>query len=139
MTPRRVVLPSAVRDTILAHAREQPGQECCGLLVGRGDDVVEIAQAHKTPNIAPDAARRFDIDPQHQFDLLRGLRGTPQRIVGHYHSHPEGPAAPSGYDLSMAFDPEAVWLIVALPDTIAAFVCADQGQGFMAIAVDPQL
>jgi proteasome lid subunit RPN8/RPN11 len=44
-----------------------------------------------------------------------------QRIIGHYHSHPDGQAAPSVHDLAMAHDPEAIWVVVAAsPDNISA-------------------
>ena len=45
---------------------------------------------------------------------MRDLEGTPERMVGHYHSHPDHPAKPSDTDIGMAFEPELVWLITAV-------------------------
>jgi len=134
--PLRVILPDEVRLRILAHARQNPAAECCGLLIGTGEEAVHIASAEAAENVAADPAARFEINPQRQFDVLRRLRGTAQRIIGHYHSHPGGPAAPSAHDRAMAHDPEAVWLIVA-PETadVAAFICTDQTQGFRPLLI----
>lgn len=87
--------------------------ECCGLLVGEGEDVVTVTDVVPTANTADDPRRAFAIDPQDQFNLLRATRGTPRRVVGHYHSHPDGSPSPSRHDLAMAYDPAALWVVVA--------------------------
>ena len=46
--------------------------------------------------------------------LQRGLRGSGQAVVGLYHSHPDGAAQPSASDLAEAWEPELVWIIVAV-------------------------
>src|SRR5262245_48041737 len=73
--------------------------ECCGLLLGEGEGDVTVTKVIPVPNVAEDPRRAFAIDPQMQFDLLRATRGQTQRIIGHYHSHPDGQAAPSVHDL----------------------------------------
>jgi proteasome lid subunit RPN8/RPN11 len=40
-----VTIARAAIDGIVAHARETSPAECCGLLLGRGDDVTEAARA----------------------------------------------------------------------------------------------
>ena len=45
---------------------------------------------------------------------MREIEGTDLAIVGHYHSHPDHPPGPSAHDLASAFEPELVWLIVAV-------------------------
>ena len=87
--------------------------ECCGLLVGEGDATVTVTGVVPAANIADDPRRAFAIDPQAQFDLLRATRDQTRRVIGHYHSHPDGEAAPSAHDLAMAHDPSALWLVVA--------------------------
>ena len=59
--------------------------------------------------------------------------GPKQRIVGHYHSHPNNPAQPSTTDLEMAYEPDLVWLITSVVDgqatlTTAHCVDADSSQ-----------
>jgi len=113
--------------------------ECCGLLIGTGDADIVVTGVVPTANTAEDPVRGFAIDPQAQFDLLRAMRGTQQRVVGHYHSHPDGPAAPSQRDRAMAHDPEAVWIVVAAGGSgagvLAAFVHPPDAAGFRQIAV----
>ena len=87
--------------------------ECCGLLVGEGESAIVITEIVPTPNTADDPRRAFSIDPQAQFDLLRRVRDGKGRVVGHYHSHPDGGAIPSSHDLAMAYDPETIWVVMA--------------------------
>src|SRR5690606_28387897 len=91
-----------------------PG-ECCGLLVGiqhRNGDI-EVKRAVPSRNLGK-ARDRFEIDPQLWVDLTRAHRGGPMRVVGLYHSHPDGPAQPSAIDLEAAWGEELAWLIVAV-------------------------
>ncbi len=111
--PQHVTLSASQADALRAAARAAYPHECCGLLVGEGETAVSVTGIVHTTNIADDPARAFAVDPQAQFDLLRSLRGSPRRVVGHYHSHPQGPAQPSPRDLAMAFDPEALWLLIS--------------------------
>lgn len=102
---------------IQAEAEKAYPAECCGLLVGRDDGaaIVDVTEVVPTENHADDP-HRFLIDPQVQFDWMRTLRGTDRRIVGHYHSHPNGQPQPSEYDGEMAHEVGQVWLIVAVED-----------------------
>jgi proteasome lid subunit RPN8/RPN11 len=87
--------------------------ECCGALVGRVSEsgtkeVVRLAPAvnRRTDDphrylIAPDDLRRLEVELR-----LEGLE-----IVGYYHSHPDHPAVPSGYDTEHAW-PWYSYLIV---------------------------
>jgi len=93
-----------------------PG-ECCGLLVGRVETNGSITVTRIVPsaNVAdPPGNDRFEVSPKVRFDLMRELSGTPQTIIGHYHSHPDQAAEPSATDLSMAFEPDLIWLITAV-------------------------
>ena len=57
---------------------------------------------------------RFELDPRARFAAERAVRGTGDRVVGHWHSHPNGSARPSATDLAQAWEPDLVWLIVAV-------------------------
>ncbi len=88
-------------------------EECCGFLVGEGDRLITVTAVVPAVNTAGDPRRAFAIDPQAHFDLLRRARECGRRVVGHYHSHPECAARPSSHDLAMAYDPDAVWVVMA--------------------------
>src|SRR5256885_11334251 len=78
--------------------------ECCGLLVGTRtpNGVVEVTRVHASPNLGRQRDR-FEIDPRLWVDLSRALGKGPHRVVGLYHSHPDGPAQPSAADLESAW------------------------------------
>ncbi len=89
------------------------------MLVGKDapDSGLLVTRIVASPNIFADGANdRFQVDPQIQIDLFRELRDTDQRIIGHYHSHPDHPAEPSETDLEKAWEPELVWVIIAVED-----------------------
>ena len=101
----------AVIEDIVAHARGSVPAECCGLLLGHGEVIVESVRA---ANIAADPTRRFEIDPQHHVNARRDARGRGLAVLGFYHSHPRSPAAPSPTDLAEASYTDYLYLIVGL-------------------------
>jgi proteasome lid subunit RPN8/RPN11 len=112
-----IVLPASLLRRIATSAQEAYPEECCGLLIGfrHADGDVCVTEVAEAANVAPPPRRdRFEVDPAVRFAMMRRLRGTRQDIVGHYHSHPDGPARPSAHDAASAYEPELVWLIVAV-------------------------
>ncbi len=103
-------LTSQVVDAVVAHARDAAPAECCGVLLGRGDAVVE---AVRTRNVA-DRPTRFLIDPRDHFAAIRSARARDLDVVGYYHSHPHSPAEPSDTDVAEANYPDHLSLIVGL-------------------------
>jgi len=91
-------------------------EEACGLLAGidRGADGILVTAVHASANVAAEPRRRFEIDPRLRLDLQRALRETGERIVGHYHSHPDHSAQPSATDLEGAWEPGLAWLVIAV-------------------------
>src|SRR5262245_41454334 len=95
-------VPKRVIDAVVAHAREAAPTECCGLLVGRG---TEILSARPARNIAVQPTR-FLIDPKDHIDGRREARGQGLDVVGFYHSHPHSPPDPSATDRAEADYPD---------------------------------
>ena len=86
--------------------------ECCGLIEGiRVDGGWRAAALHEAANLADEPSRRFLIDPQMQFDLMRRLRKSENCIIGCFHSHPGGPPEPSATDRAGAYEDDFLWLI----------------------------
>ncbi len=98
-------------------------RECCGLLAGTKtlEGAVTVTRVVATKNVHPSGGNdRFEVDPQARFNLMRELGEIgkkPQgleRVVGHYHSHPDHPAEPSAHDLACAFELALIWVIISL-------------------------
>ncbi len=117
---------------IEAAAEKAYPNESCGLLVGEGDAHLRVTSLHPSENLADDPGRRFEVDPTLLLKLHKSLRGSGQRLVGHYHSHPEGPAEPSAHDLSRAWQAELAWLVTAVAGGRAGatggFIVADEAE-----------
>lgn len=122
-----IVVPRPLLKTICDLAEAAYPRECCGLLIGRDDGAATtVTRIAESANLADGPAHdRFEVDPQVRFDVMRELgliadggaaavAPTAERIVGHFHSHPDHPAQPSQTDLEMAFEPEMIWLITAV-------------------------
>jgi desampylase len=109
----QLILPASLHAQLIDEARRAFPRECCGLIEGvRGEKTIEALQLHPARNLSvePD---RFEIDPVTHIALARALRGTAREIVGCYHSHPNGIAAPSPRDRENIGEEGFVWLIVA--------------------------
>lgn len=93
--------------------------EACGLIVGRGKgQLIRVTRVVPAANLQAGTTDRFELDPAARLGLERELReaGGKDRIVGHYHSHTDGTADPSGTDRAMAFEPELAWVILGVLD-----------------------
>lgn len=115
---------AAVTETMRSAAASAWPEECCGLLLGRrsltghdGHNAIAVLRACPADNAAPAGQRRhrYRIAPAQWLALERETSGSGLDIVGVYHSHPGGPAAPSGTDLAQAW-PELVYVIVTSGD-----------------------
>jgi proteasome lid subunit RPN8/RPN11 len=112
MSPRVLHLPDTLAARVLQAASGAYPNECCGLIEGvDAPDGWRALAIHEAKNIAEEPRRRFLIDPQAQFDLMRRLRDTNARIIGCFHSHPDGEPAPSAADREQAYETDFVYLI----------------------------
>ena len=135
-----LLLPDPLRAHLIKEARNAFPRECCGLVEGTVSGALARATAlHATRNLAvePD---RFEIDPAVQFALLRRFRSAERGIIGCYHSHPNGRAAPSARDCLAAVEEDFLWLIAAFDEkacetvTVAAFVST--GHAFSPVRIE---
>jgi proteasome lid subunit RPN8/RPN11 len=118
-----LVLSAAQMASIASAAEAAFPAEGCGLLIGTGRRVIRVTRVMASDNLLKSSDNdRFELDPAVRFAAERAVRGTTERVVGHWHSHPDGSAQPSATDLAMAWEPELIWLIVGIAP-------ASQGQG----------
>lgn len=120
-----------VIDAMIAHARDEDPNECCGLLVGC-DGVVDECIRARNLRASP---TEYLVDPADHFEAIRQARAAGRTIVGAYHSHPRSPAVPSPTDVSEAHYPEFVYVIVSLaaPGTPDVHAYAIRGGRFASI------
>ncbi len=105
----------ALMDRLLVEAAAYPDREVCGLLFGTGD---RIDVAEPAANVAADPSRWFEIDPAALFAAIRAERAGGPRLLGHYHSHPSGSAAPSAHDAAAAMEAGRLWLILGRDEAL---------------------
>lgn len=76
-----------------------PGLESGGALVGRGSEVLEVMPA---ANVASDDHSEFVIPPEQLAGIVSMAEATGSRLLGTYHSHPNGNARMSRADVVLA-------------------------------------
>jgi proteasome lid subunit RPN8/RPN11 len=100
-------LAKAQYELMLNHVQENMTEEVCGLIAGK-DGVVKVVKP--ITNIEQNR-NRFRMDPQEQVDALIAFEKNGWRLLGIYHSHPNGPGEMSRADHSLSAYPEAVFLL----------------------------
>ena len=126
----RCTIARRLIEQILAEAAAAPDREICGLLFGNAAAITSI---RPTVNVADDPAKTFEVDPEALFVALRAERAGGARLIGHYHSHPNGSATPSARDAAAA-EPGRLWLIAAGGE--ARLWMAGSGGAFRPVALD---
>lgn len=115
-----ILLMEATHLKIMADAAEAAWPaEACGLIVGRGKgQLIRVTRIVPAANLITDDPHRFELDPTARLTLERELRDADSRdrIIGHYHSHPDGTAAPSATDRAMTHEPDLAWVIIGVTD-----------------------
>jgi proteasome lid subunit RPN8/RPN11 len=108
-------------DEMVAHAREDLPNECCGMIGGRdgtASRVVRVENAAASP-------LRYEMDPQGQYDALKAIEDAGEELIGIYHSHTRSAAYPSQTDVNEArMWPEQAYVIVSLENEEAPDVKA---------------
>ncbi len=108
-------------------------REACGILLGEGTRITAVREA---ANVHPDPHTHFEIDPQALIDAHRAARAGGAQVIGYYHSHPQGAAAPSATDRACAAGDGKVWAILAPHDPNADVTFWRDGEaGFTALSL----
>ncbi len=133
-------LPPELAGRIREAASSAYPNECCGLLIGRMEgDVLVIDGIAESVNLSARPRDSFEIDLRLRLRLQKELRGTGRDIVGHYHSHPDAPAAPSARDRAQAWEPGMIWLIAGVADGVVgelgAFRLDEAAARFIPVAI----
>jgi proteasome lid subunit RPN8/RPN11 len=103
-------------DQIRKHGERTYPYECCGFLLGiRDGETNVLGEAFPAENERQESQEtRYLITPQQYKRADDYARNRGLGIIGYYHSHPDHPAAPSGYDLDHSCWPGESYIIVAV-------------------------
>jgi proteasome lid subunit RPN8/RPN11 len=129
----RLIFPDAVRQELIAHAREGDPDEVCGILAGHDDQIVRLRRVRNTAdqvgvergffrdrqtNVAAPgrSAVHYFMDPLDLLQAYREMDDLELDVVGYYHSHTHTEARPSPTDIRLATDLGAYWVLVSLED-----------------------
>lgn len=131
-----VLLPRH-RLAIEKHAAATYPEECCGVLVGRRLGEAEGCVVERLLAVdnqrADSRGNRFLIAPETVLAAEKEARRAGSSIVGYYHSHPDHPARPSGFDREHAW-PGLSYVIVSVeegePADLRSWRLADERDRF---------
>jgi proteasome lid subunit RPN8/RPN11 len=97
---------------MVAHARAETPNECCGILAGPPG---KVAALYRTAN-ASASPERYKVDDQQLGRIIYEMPGD-WDILGIYHSHTHTQAYPSPTDMEKAgLWPDTLFIIISLAD-----------------------
>ena len=122
-------IPKAVHDELLAHAREDAPNECCGLVGGSGGEAKTVYRARNTEA----SPLRYNLDPKDQFRIMSEMEERGEELSAIYHSHTRSPAYPSQTDINLALmdrreNGEVVGKAPLFPGTIYLIASLAEGE-----------
>jgi [CysO sulfur-carrier protein]-S-L-cysteine hydrolase len=97
-------------DDMIAHARTDAPNECCGMVASRNGEAVAV---HRARNKAA-SPLRYEIDGMEQYEIQSAIEDAGLELGAIYHSHTRSAPEPSQTDINLAFYPEALYVIVGL-------------------------
>jgi proteasome lid subunit RPN8/RPN11 len=129
----RLVLPEALRQELLGHAREGNPNEVCGVLAGADNRVERVYPVRNIANsikaddpffrdrqtdVPADGQLETDyfMDPMDYKRVEDEIDAAGLKVVGLYHSHTHSEARPSATDIRLANWLEVCYVLVSLTD-----------------------
>ncbi|HEX4626882.1 MAG TPA: M67 family metallopeptidase [Solirubrobacteraceae bacterium] len=115
----------AMIDEMVAHAREEAPNECCGLVASSNGDaqrVYRAANAERSPV-------KYVVDPRDQIRIQNEIDDHGWELGAIYHSHTRTEPFPSQTDINLARNwPDPLYVIVGVagePPDVRAFRIVD--------------
>lgn len=123
-------------DEIVAHAREEAPNECCGLVGGsdgRAGTVYRARNEFESP-------LRYNVHPQDLLQITNEIDDRGEELAAIYHSHTGSEAYPSQTDINLAANwPDPVYLICSLASPepeVRGFAIRDRAVEEVELVVD---
>jgi [CysO sulfur-carrier protein]-S-L-cysteine hydrolase len=99
-------------DQIVAQARDEAPNECCGIIGTRDGAAVTVFPVRN----AAASPLRYEMDPKDQLEVFEALDDAELDVGAIYHSHTRSDPLPSQTDINLAFYPDAVYVILGVKD-----------------------
>jgi desampylase len=126
-----LVFPDALRQELIAHAREGNPDEVCGILAGRDGRVERVFRVQNTADtvvaergvfrdretgVASSGRKpvHYYMDPRDQLRVYNEIDDLGLDVIGYYHSHTHSEARPSPTDVRLATDLTPHYVLVSL-------------------------
>jgi [CysO sulfur-carrier protein]-S-L-cysteine hydrolase len=119
-----VLISRALLDELIAHAREDAPNECCGIVAVSHDaagsgEPARAARVYRAVNIAA-SPLRFEVDGLELLRAIEAIEDAGQELGAIYHSHTRTAPYPSQTDINFAVNwPRVEWIIVGIADGAA--------------------
>ncbi len=115
-----ISLSADIAASLIAHARAEAPNECCGVIGGRDGRATAV---HRATNTAASPVM-YAMDSQEQMRLLAAIEAAGDDLLGIYHLHTRSAAVPSRTDVQLAFFRRALYVIISLADANAPVIRA---------------
>jgi proteasome lid subunit RPN8/RPN11 len=101
-------------EQVIAHVREDPENECCGVVAVEPGPPARAVRVHRAVNVHA-SPLRFEIAPEELLRLWNACEEEGGELGAIYHSHVRSRPYPSQTDVNFAANwPGVEWLIVGL-------------------------
>ena len=107
---RTLRISRSLLDDIVAHARAEAPNECCGMIAAVDGRAVAV---HRVRNSAA-SPLRYEMDGMEQYRVQTAIEDAGQELGAIYHSHTRSAPYPSQAEIDLAFYPEALYVIVGV-------------------------
>jgi [CysO sulfur-carrier protein]-S-L-cysteine hydrolase len=114
--PIHLQIPRHLYDAMIAQARAELPNECCGLLAGHIFAVEgprRVVQLYPLVN-ATASPVEYTSDARSMFDAVRSMQKLGLELLAIYHSHPTSEPIPSRTDLARKYSEEVINFIISL-------------------------
>jgi proteasome lid subunit RPN8/RPN11 len=98
-------------EEIVAHARAEAPNECCGMVAARDGQAVAV---HRARNVATSPKLAYHMDGKEQYAIEMAIEDAGLELGAIYHSHTRSAPVPSQTDINLALHPHALYVIVGL-------------------------
>jgi proteasome lid subunit RPN8/RPN11 len=103
-------IPSDMLDDIIAHARADAPNECCGMIAAADGEAIRVYRAAN----AARSPLRYEFEGREQLRIQTEIEDAGWELGAIYHSHTRSPPLPSQTDINLAFYPESLYVIIGV-------------------------